>query len=88
MHITEIETKDGERFSGPICELNYKEQFISLATSNSRNIKFSEIKSAKVLGQRISINNIGDQDLLEKIRYELEIYYHKSLDEIKEILGE
>lgn len=88
MHVTEIETKNGEKISGPLAELNYTDHFIQLGGNEIRKVKFSEIKSAKTLGQRISVKEIGDQDLLEKIRYELGRYYHKSEEEIREILGE
>lgn len=88
MHITEIETKAGEKFGGAIGELNYKEHYIRLADNSGRNIKFSEIKTAVTRGQRISAKQVGDEDVLEKIRYELGKYYHKSEEEIRKILGE
>jgi hypothetical protein len=69
MHITEIQTKCGQKFSGVIEKWRPQFNWFSIVDGDGlRSFSFDDVKSVVTKGERISINEIGDQDEIERAR--------------------
>ena len=77
MHTTVIKLKNGETHSGNLEMFRPCESFISIRewlddnTCQINKYDLDDIESAVTLGERISINKIGDQDELQRAREDL-----------------
>lgn len=69
MHVTEVELKSGEKFSGSMGFFRPFENYFTLhAGIKTMRFKFSDCNSVTTLGERLSINQIGDCDEIERAR--------------------
>ena len=74
MHITEIETKDGKKYSGYLEIFSPEKSFLAITTYTDnvphyREFPIGELKSAVTKNVQLSISSIGDEDLLIKAHW-------------------
>ena len=67
MHITKVTLKNGKQLSGSIWEWRPKDGWFTLTTHEGlEEIRLEEVESAIQCEQRVSIDRIGDVDLLKR----------------------
>lgn len=68
MHYTKVIMKDGREFYGPIWEWRPEEGWFSLAIDSSApdRIYFREVLTGTTENDRIGVDKIADQDILER----------------------
>lgn len=67
MHITKVKFKDGSELEGELWDFNPREGTFSFVDED-KVYYFRDVESMITKGARISINEIGDRDELERVR--------------------
>ncbi len=71
MHLTRFVMKDGRRFSAVVWDFKPAEGYLTIVAEDGREdprIALRDIESAVTENERLSINTIGDDDLLARAR--------------------
>lgn len=69
MHITEVVTKDGKEFSGPLwCWKPAENWFSIICGDESRKFSFDEVESVVTKEERVSKGVIKDDDEIDRAR--------------------
>jgi hypothetical protein len=71
MHTTVVKMKDGRSIAAPVELFRPIEGYMTLFGSDEK-LMFKDIESAITENERISINKIGDDDLLARARRHME----------------
>jgi hypothetical protein len=67
MHTTKVEMKDGRKLEGIVWSVREKEEWFTLIVGDDEyKLGMADCKSVVTLGERISRNVIGDQDMLKE----------------------
>lgn len=71
MHDTRVKMRDGREFCGPLWTWRPEEGWFAIASDEAPpRINLRDVASAVNEGQRVSVNEVRDVDLMERAREE------------------